>query len=67
MQYLSDDGPSKHSALMVGIRLIWQALMANVARFAHLCCLRKHARTLSGWEGRRVNAIQKAVVKKETQ
>ncbi len=49
VQYLSDDGSSEHSALMVGVRVIWQVLITNVAGLAHLCCLRKHARTLSGW------------------
>ena len=49
VQYLSDDGTSEHSALVVGVRVIRQALLANVAGLAHLGCLRTHARTLSGW------------------
>jgi len=51
VQYLSDNSSSEHGTLMVGIRLIRQVLVANVAGFAHLCCLRTHARTLSGWVG----------------
>lgn len=48
-QYLSNNGTSKHGALVIGVRVIWQVLVANVAGLAHLCCLRTHTRTLSGW------------------
>ncbi len=55
VQYLSDNGSSEHGTLVVGIRVIWQVLVTNVAGFAHLCCLRTHARTLSGWVGGRLS------------